>query len=74
MIATEQSAFIDEREIEDVLARGLSHDASHVRQVLAKARELRGLDMDDMAMLMAVNDPEVLEELFATARWVKEEI
>jgi 2-iminoacetate synthase len=74
MIATEQSAFIDEREIEDVLARGLSHDASHVRQVLAKARELRGLDMDDMAMLMAVNDPEVLEEVFATARWVKEEI
>jgi 2-iminoacetate synthase len=74
MIATEESTFIDEQEIEQVLARGQNHDARHVYEVLAKARELRGLNMDDMAALMAVDDPELLDEVFATARWVKEEI
>jgi len=74
MIATEQSTLIDEQEIEEVLARGLNHDATHVREILTKARELHGLDMDDMAALMAVEEPELLEEVFAAARWVKEEI
>lgn len=74
MIAIEESTFIDEQEIEEVLARGQNHDPSHVYQALAKARELHGLDMDDMAALMAVDDPELLEEVFAAARWVKEEI
>jgi 2-iminoacetate synthase len=74
MIATEQSAFIDEQEIEEILAQGRNHDAVRVREILATARELRGLSMQDMAALMAVEDPALLDEVFSTARWVKEEI
>lgn len=74
MIATEQGTFIDEEQIENILAKGLKHDASRVREILSRAREMHGLGMEDMAVLMAVEDPELLEEVFTTARWVKEEI
>jgi 2-iminoacetate synthase len=74
MIATEATTFIDEQEIGEILERGRRHDAVRVREILATARELRGLSMDDMAALMAVEDPALLEEVFSTARWVKEEI
>src|SRR5580704_10234479 len=74
MIAVEQTAFIDEQKIDEILASGRSHDAVKVREILATVRELRGLTMDDMAALMAVEDPALLDEVFSTARWVKEEI
>jgi 2-iminoacetate synthase len=44
------------------------------REVLAKARELGGLSAEDVAALIANDDPEIREEMFATARRVKEEI
>ena len=45
-----------------------------VREILAKAREMQGLDASDMATLMENNDPELLEEMYAAARHVKDEI
>lgn len=65
---------INEAEIADVLTTGMDRDASHVREVLAKAAEMKGLNTRDMAVLMGVSDPELLGELFSTARKVKEEI
>lgn len=59
---------------EAVIRRTLETARGDAREVLAKARELRGLDPEDVAVLMASEDPEVREELFATARWAKEEI
>ncbi|MBM4200526.1 MAG: [FeFe] hydrogenase H-cluster radical SAM maturase HydG [Gammaproteobacteria bacterium] len=45
-----------------------------VREVLARARELNGLEADDMAALATISDPDLLGEMFATARDVKETI
>ncbi len=45
-----------------------------VRDLLAKAREARGLDLAEAAALMHVESPELLEELYATAREVKQRI
>ena len=45
-----------------------------MRDVLAKAREMKGLDAGEIAVLMEVEDPVLLDEMFAAARWVKEEI
>ncbi len=70
----ETSAIIRENEIDAILAQGTVKDAARVREVLAKARELKGLDMQDVATLTAISDPELLGELFATARFVKETI
>ena len=35
---------------------------------------MEGLDADDVAVLMEIQDPELLEEMFAAARQVKNEI
>jgi 2-iminoacetate synthase len=66
--------FIDEGQIERLLSRSPSQDAVRLREVLAKSRELHGLTLEEVAGLMAIADPELLAELFASARWVKEEI
>lgn len=65
---------VRERQIEQVLQSSRKQDASRVREILAKARELKGLPMDDVAVLAGISDPELLGELFATARQVKQDI
>ena len=64
---------LDVERIEVVLAAG-EPDPARVREVLAKALELKGLDEKDVAALTTVRDPELLEGLFAAARHAKEEI
>ncbi len=49
-------------------------DAGEVRALLAKSRELKGLRGRDLAVLANVTDPVLLDELFHTAREVKEAI
>lgn len=60
--------------IEHQLTRGRRVDRSVVREVLAKGRELAGLTPQEVAALLDLSDPELLGELFAAARSVKEEI
>ncbi len=74
MLSLRNSVPIDEERIEATLAYGADKDASRVREVLAKALELKGLDAREVAVLMAVSDPELLGEVFDTARHAKEEI
>jgi 2-iminoacetate synthase len=66
--------FIDEAKIAATADAARGGDAQAVREVLAKAREMHGLDSGEMATLMESNDPELLEEMYAAARWVKNEI
>jgi len=65
---------IDEAEIFDVLARSESRDATYVREVFAKAREMKGLSEEEVAALAHISEPELLGELFATAREIKDRI
>ncbi|MCP4644103.1 MAG: [FeFe] hydrogenase H-cluster radical SAM maturase HydG [bacterium] len=65
---------IDEEQIEAILAHGSKKDATHVREVLAKGLEMKGISSEEIAALMAISDPELLGELFDTARTVKDEI
>lgn len=73
---TQQAATvpIDEALIHDTLAARQGHDAAQVREVLAKALELKGLDLADIATLAGISDPELLGETFGAARKVKEQI
>jgi 2-iminoacetate synthase len=68
------ATFIDEAKIEATLEDAKSFRSRRVRGALAKARDLKGLDAQEIAALMEVDDPVLLDELFAIARWVKEEI
>lgn len=47
-------------------------DTSNVHAILSKAKELKGLDAADIAVLSAINDPDLLSELFETAKQIKE--
>ncbi len=73
MAVSEEMVRIDEGRICDALAQGEA-DPVHVREVLAKALELKGLNESDVSILTRVEAPDLLEELFATARRVKDDI
>ena len=70
----QQATFIDEAKIAATLTAARSCDPQRVREILAKAREMHGLNASDMATLMENNDPVLLEEMYAAAREVKNEI
>jgi 2-iminoacetate synthase len=66
--------FIDEQGIQQQLENAASAGVDQAREVIAKARELKGLDSKDVAILLQCNAPGVLEEMFHAAREVKESI
>jgi 2-iminoacetate synthase len=74
MIASYETVPISERRIERFLKEGAAADKRRVVEILEKALHLKGLDEPEVAALMSVRDPELVEELFHAARRVKEEI
>jgi len=66
--------FIDEQKVWEVLEANKKADFAKVREVLSKAREMKGLNMNDVAVLTSIGDPEMLSELFNTANAIKETI
>lgn len=65
---------IDEGRVWSTLAAAKRADGAAVRAALVRARELQGLEAEEVAALAAISDPELLGELFQTAREVKETI
>ena len=72
--STQPATFIDEAAITAALSAARGCDATRVREVLSKAREMHGLDANEVAVLMEVTAPDLLEEMFAAAKAVKNEI
>jgi len=66
--------FINEQKIWEVLEANKKADLAKIREVLSKAREMKGLNMNDVAVLTGISDPEMLCELFNTANEIKETI
>lgn len=64
---------IDEGKIAESLSAAKG-DAVQVREILARALELKGIDARDVSVLAGVSDPELLHELFMAAKKVKESI
>jgi 2-iminoacetate synthase len=65
---------INDQRIKKELATKLDISKPHVDEVLKKALELKGLDYNDVLTLLNVEKPELVEEIFHTAKKVKEEI
>ena len=68
------SAFINEIEIASILERNQRPDPAKVSAVLNKAKEMKGLDLEDVAVLSNICDPMQLFELFEEANHIKEKI
>lgn len=67
------NSWLNASEVDAVLQSAVP-DEGKIREVLHKARELKGLSMDDVAALCHIVTPSLTEELFDTARRVKEDI
>lgn len=64
---------INEGDIEKTLENATrASDAAEVHDILSKALQLNGLQAPDIAALAAISDPELIAELFETAKQVKE--
>ena len=65
--------FICHEEIEDTLAFADENrnNKEMIRQILDKARECKGLSHREASVLLACEDPEVLDEMEALAREIK---
>ncbi len=73
MLPTE-ATFIKEQEISTILEKYSKPSLEQVRDVLAKAREMKGLNLQDVAVLTGISDPLQLHELFETANHIKDTI
>ena len=65
--------FISEKEIEEILA-GARPDPELVRQIIAKSLNKKRLSMQETAILLNASDPELVEEIKAGARKLKEQV
>jgi 2-iminoacetate synthase len=66
--------FINEQKVWNILEANQNAGFGRVKEVLDKAKEMKGLNLDDVAVLTSISDPEMLAALFNTANEVKETI
>jgi len=69
-----QNTFINDQIINDILEKYAKPDVAQIQEVLAKAREMKGLSLEDVAVLMGISEPKQLAELFETANYIKDTI
>ncbi len=71
---TNTSSPVDETVIGPILESAVRVDAGRIKAIIEKALLMKGLDLTEVAALSSISDPELLGELFAAARRVKDEI
>lgn len=70
----ERAAFIDDERIERLLAGAANPSHEQVNEILAKAALGKGLRAEEVATLLMIEDPAMMDALFATALTVKQKI
>lgn len=63
---------INQQKIITTLEKHAEEDAQHIRAILQKALTLQGLNADEVATLTSIHDSELTQELFHTAKQIKE--
>lgn len=66
--------FIDEGMILESLDENNNPQENKINEALNKARKLHGLNTDDVAVLLGIDEDKHLEKLFDTANFIKNEI
>ena len=69
-----EADFINEKKVWEALEKSKNPDPQQISEVLAKAAEMKGLNLEEVAVLTSISDPGMLAELFDTANTVKETI
>ena len=66
--------FIDDGEIEALLANASRPERVRVEEIIAKAKELKGLTPEETATLLQTEEPEQIGQILETAREIKQAI
>jgi len=66
--------FIDDASIHSGLDKVKNPPSSLVKEIISKARELKGLSLDDVAVLLQTKDHDLIDEIYSTARYIKQTI
>ena len=66
--------YINEELIFSLLEKSKKVDKSEIKELLGKAKNCRGLGLEEVAKLLHVEDKELLEEMFDAARYVKNKV
>lgn len=74
MLNTYTTEFIDEPQIRRLLAETASMPAAEIEAIIAKAGEIKGLNLREVAALIQLEDQELIQKVFATALEVKQKI
>lgn len=70
-IMDEQVGFVDDERIFTLLEAEKSADRKRALEIVAKARECKGLDLADLAVLLQAGDEEVVTAMYEAALYVK---
>ena len=65
--------FIDDAKLEAMVA-GMREDPAAVRAVIAKSLRKEALTVEETAVLLGAESPELVEEIFEAARRLKREV
>jgi 2-iminoacetate synthase len=65
---------ISESQIFELLSHAQKPDNKQIDDILTKAKELKGLSKEDVAVLLNIEDDDTLQKLYETALYIKEEI
>ena len=65
---------IDNEKLQRTLERAKFHTDAEVADILNKARLLKGISLEEAAVLLNITDKKLLNDLFAAAKYVKEAI
>lgn len=68
------TAIIDEAKIQGVLQRVVDAETRPAFEIIEKARQMEGLQLEEVAILLQNKNPEVRDSIFEAARFVKENI
>jgi 2-iminoacetate synthase len=66
--------FINDQVITETLEKARNHSPAQVKEIVAKARELKGLSPEDVAVLLQVEDRDLNELIFDAAHDIKNAI
>ena len=66
--------FIDDTKIEKILDKAKNPAPERVREIIAKAKELKGLTPEEVSVLLQTEDYELIAMIWQTAHKIKEDI
>ena len=65
---------INDEKLQKTLEKAKSFTSSDVERILKKAKLLKGISLDEAAVLLNITDSKLLQDLFNTAKFIKEAI